>query len=146
LSTAGENKAIFARWFDEAWNSGNYDVAYELVGEEFTAHGAGGQVIKQGPAGVIELVKAWRTGFPDGHMTIDDLIAEGDKVVARTTWRGTHNGEFNGIPPTGNYVTVTSIGIDRIQDGKIVEGWGELDMLGMMQQLGAIPSPEDGQS
>ena len=94
-----------------------------------------------GPAGVKQLVAAWRAGFPDGRMTVDDLIGEGDKVVIRMTWRGTHQGAFYDIAPTGRLVTVTSIGIDRVVNGKIVEGWGEVDMLGMYQQLGVIASP-----
>ncbi|MFQ5794613.1 MAG: ester cyclase [Candidatus Bipolaricaulia bacterium] len=144
MSATEANKDLFHRWFGEAWNKGNYDVAYEVVDSDFTVHGAGGQEVKQGPEGVIELIKTWRNAFPDGQMTIDDLIAEGDLVVARLTWRGTHQGEFYGIAPTGNQVAVTSIGIDRIVDGKIVEGWGEVDMLGMMQQLGVVPPPGEG--
>ena len=74
-------------------------------------------------------------------MVIDDLIGEVDKVVIRMTWRGTHQGDFYGIAPTNRPVSVTSIGIDRVVNGKIVEGWGEVDMLGMYQQLGVIASP-----
>lgn len=135
------HKATFQRWFDEAWNKGNFDVADELIDPNFTVHGAGGQPIPTGVEGVKDLVRVWRTAFPDGHMTIEDVIAEGDKVVARLTWRGTHLGEFYGVAPTGKRVAATSIGIDRFANGKIVEGWGEVDMLGMLRQLGALPAP-----
>jgi steroid delta-isomerase-like uncharacterized protein len=136
-----EGKALFHRWFAEAWNKGNYEVAKEIIGETFTVHGAGGQPVQQGIDGVVGLIKEWRTAFPDGQMIIHDVIAEGDRVVASMTWEGTHQGTFYGIPPTGRKVSVFSIGIDRIENGRIVEGWGELDMLGMMRQLGQIPTP-----
>lgn len=140
MSTLEENKAIFDRWFREAWNAGNFDVADEVIDPNFTVHGAGGQPIQPGLEGVKGLVREWRSAFPDGYMDIQDVVAEGDKVVARMTWYGTHTGTFYGTPPTGKKVAVTSIGIDRIENGKIVEGWGELDMLGMMRQLGVIPA------
>ena len=86
-----------------------------------------------------------RSGFPDFQATMEDLLAEGDKVALRFTFRGTHQGEFLGIAPTGKQVTMVGIDIFRIADGRIVELWGqEEDVLGMMQQIGAIPSP--GQS
>lgn len=136
-----ENKAIIRRWLEEGWTNGNLDVADELIDPGFIVHGAGGQAVPSGPAGVKQLVAAWRAGFPDGRMTVDDLIGEGDKVVIRMTWRGTHQGDFYGIAPTNRQVSVTSIGIDRVVNGKIVEGWGEVDMLGMYQQLGVIAAP-----
>ncbi len=131
----------WTRWFDELWNKKHYDIAYEYVDPDFTAHGAGGQDIKQGPDGVIGMVKAWHKAMPDGHMTIDDIITEGDLSTIRMTWRATHTGPFGDIPASGGKVEVTSIGIDRVIDGKITEGWGELNMLGMLQQMGAIPQP-----
>ena len=134
-----ENKAIIRRWLEEGWTKGNLAVADELIDSKFIVHGAGGQAVPSGTEGVKQLVMAWRTGFPNGQMTIDDLMAEGDKVVVRMTWRGTQEGDFYGIAPTGKQVAVTSIGIDRVANGKIVEGWGEVDMLGMYQQLGVIP-------
>jgi predicted ester cyclase len=136
---AHAHRELFNRWFDELWNKKNYNIAFELVDPEFTAHGAGGQDIKQGPNGVIEMVKAWHAAMPDGHMTMDDIVTEGTLSTIRMTWRGTHLGPFGSIPPSGNKVEVTSIGIDRVIDGHITEGWGELNMLGMLQQMGAIP-------
>ncbi len=79
--------------------------------------------------------------FPDLHTTFEDQIAEGDKVVARVTIRGTHQGEFQGIPATGKEVAFGGILIDHYQDGKVVEHWVQMDMMGLMQQLGAIPAP-----
>mgnify|MGYP000905599541 FL=1 len=136
-----ENEAIIRRWLEEGWTNGNLSVADELIDPDFTAHVAGGQAVPSGPDGVRQIVTAWRTGFPDGRMVIDDLIGVADKVVIRMTWRGTHQGDFYGIAPTNRQVSVTSIGIDRVVNGKIVEGWGEVDMLGMYQQLGVIAAP-----
>ena len=138
---AEEHRTLFVRWFSELWNKKNYEITRELVAAEFTAHGAGGQDIKQGPDGVAGMVKVWHQAFPDGHMTMDDIITEGEFSTIRMTFRGTHTGEFYGIPASGKSVEVTSIGIDRVVGGKICEGWGELNMLGMMQQMGAIPTP-----
>ncbi|MCX6081304.1 MAG: ester cyclase [Chloroflexi bacterium] len=139
VTHADEHRALFIRWFSELWNKKNYAITRELVAPEFTAHGAGGQDIKQGPDGVAGMVKIWHDAFPDGHMTMDDIITEGEYSTIRMTFRGTQTGEFYGIPASGKSVEVTSIGIDRVVAGKICEGWGELNMLGMMQQMGAIP-------
>jgi predicted ester cyclase len=136
-----DHHAFFARWFEELWNRKNYGIAQEMVHPDFTAHGAGGQDIKQGPDGVVGMVKAWHAAMPDGRMTMDDVITEGDLSVIRMTWEATHTGAFGNIPPSGKKIKVTSIGIDRVVNGKITEGWGELDMLGMLTQMGAIPSP-----
>lgn len=139
---AARHRAMFERWFEQLWNQKNYDIAYELVDPGFVAHGAGGQDIRQGPDGVVEMVKSWHRAMPDGRMTMDDIITEGDLSTIRMTWRGTHTGPFGDIPPSGKRIEVTSIGIDRVVDGKITEGWGELNMLGMLQQMGALPAPE----
>lgn len=80
--------------------------------------------------------------FPDRQVTIDDVVAEGDRVVVRTTLNGTHQGEMQGIPATGNAVTQPSITIFRLTNGKIAEGWYASDHLSMMQQLGVIPAPK----
>jgi predicted ester cyclase len=134
-----EAKAVIRRWNDEGWSGGNYDLAHEIIAPVMTVHGAGGQAVGMGPDGLIDLIRTWRTAFPDGKMTIDDLIVDGDLVGIRNTWHGTQTADFYGIPASGKQVHVTSIGIDRVKDGQVVEGWGELDMVGMMQQLGAMP-------
>jgi 4-oxalocrotonate tautomerase len=135
------HEEYFAEWFDELWNKKNYDIAFKRVHPNFTAHGAGGQDIKQGPDGVSAMVREWHKAFPDAHMTMDEVITEGDLSTIRMTFTGTHLGEFYGMKPSGKQVKITSIGIDRVVDGMITEGWGELDMFGMMQQMGIIPSP-----
>ncbi|MEA2684921.1 MAG: hypothetical protein QOE93_116 [Actinomycetota bacterium] len=139
MSTPEEAKAVVRRWNEEGWSGGNYDLAYEIISPDMTVHGAGGQKIGMGPDALIGLIKAWRTAFPDGYMSIEDLVVEGDLVGVRNSWHGTHEADFYGIPATGKRVDVTSIGLDRVVDGKVVEGWGEMDMVGMMQQLGALP-------
>ena len=139
MSTSEEAKAIIRRWNEEGWSGGKYDLAYEIIAPVMTVHGAGGQAVGMGPDGLIDLIKTWRTAFPDGYMSIDDLIVEGDLVAIRNTWHGTQKADFYGIPASGKWVDVTSIGIDRVVNGQVAEGWGELDMVGMMQQLGALP-------
>ena len=139
MSTPEEAKEVIRRWNNEGWSGGKYDLAYEIISPNMTVHGAGGQAVGMGPDGLIDLIKTWRTAFPDGSMAIDDLIVEGDTVAIRNTWHGTHDAEFYGVPPSGKQVAVTSVGIDRVVDGLVTEGWGELDMVGMMQQMGALP-------
>ena len=140
MTTPEEAKAVIRRWNDEGWSGGNYELAHEIIAPVMTVHGAGGQAVGMGPDGLIDLIKTWRTAFPDGAMTVDDLIVDGDLVGIRNTWHGTQTADFYGIPASGKTVHVTSIGIDRVKEGQVVEGWGELDMIGMMQQLGAMPA------
>jgi predicted ester cyclase len=86
-----------------------------------------------------------RSAFPDLNATVEDIVAEGDKVVVRQTWTGTHTGgDFMGVPPTGRTVPIGVIDIIRIAGGKFVEHWGQMDAMGMMQQLGAMPTPGQG--
>lgn len=134
------NKALFRRWFTEVWNEGNFDAAVEIVSDDMVVHGASGQPLGHGREGIVSLVRSWRTAFPDGHMSIGDLLAEGDMAVARVIWRGTHTGPFYGIPPTGRSVTIIGLGFDRISGGRFVESWGDVDLLGALQQIGAVPS------
>jgi predicted ester cyclase len=139
MSTPQEAKEVIRRWNNEGWSGGKYELAHEIISPNMTVHGAGGQAVGMGPDGLIDLIKTWRTAFPDGRMAIDDIIVEGDIVAIRNTWHGTHEAEFYGVPPSGAAVAVTSVGIDRVVDGLVTEGWGELDMVGMMQQMGALP-------
>jgi predicted ester cyclase len=144
MTTPQEAKDIIRRWNEEGWSGGKYDLAHEIISPNMTVHGAGGQTVGMGPDGLIDLIRTWRTAFPDGRMEIDDLIVEGDTVAIRNTWHGTQEADFYGIPPSGKRVSVTSVGIDRVTDGLVSEGWGELDMVGMMQQLGALPAVGPG--
>src|SRR5438270_2801251 len=139
MSSPAEAKAIIRRWNEEGWSGGKYELAHEIIAPVMTVHGAGGQAVGMGPDGLIDLIRTWRTAFPDGKMAVDDLIVDGDLVGIRNTWHGTQTADFYGIPASGKTVHVTSTGIDRVKDGQVVEGWGELDMIGMMQQLGAMP-------
>lgn len=138
-----ENKAIFRRYVEEVGNEGRLELADEIF-DRYLAHQADGSVLERGPEDVKRFMGEFRQAFPDFHSTVEDQIAEGDKVVTRWTMRGTHEGEFRGIPPTGNKLEITGIGIFRFSEGKVVESWDNFDQLGMMRQLGAIPS--SGQS
>jgi steroid delta-isomerase-like uncharacterized protein len=95
----------------------------------------------RGPEGMRQVMGMFYTAFPDMNVTIEDMVAEGDKVASRGYFSGTHNGDFMGIPATGKTVKVTYSDVWRLKDGKAVENWVQLDMLGMMQQLGVAPSP-----
>ena len=134
-----ENKAIARRGY-EAINQNNLDTLDEVVASDMTDHDpAPGQA--PGLEGVKHYFSSLHAAFPDVRMDVEDMIAEGDKVVARVSVSGTHRGEFMGIAPTGNRVTIAGIDILRMANGKIVEHWGKFDDLGMMQQLGVIPEP-----
>ena len=88
------------------------------------------------------MIAHFQDAFPDGRNTSEELLADQDKVVQRWTFRGTHDGVFEGIPPTGRQVTLTGISIWRVDGGTIVESWHELDTLGLLQQLGVVPVPD----
>ena len=138
-----ENKAMIRRIYEEAFNKGDLAVADELMATNYVFHGPGGMEFK-GPEGFKQFVTMMRTAFPDLHVAIDDLVAEGDRVVHRVTVRGTHKGEMMGIAPTGKQVTITAITISRFAGGKEVESWPSLDQLGMLQQMGVVPPMGQG--
>jgi steroid delta-isomerase-like uncharacterized protein len=135
-----ENKALFRRFIEEIINQGNLAIVDELFGSDYIYHAPGSPEFR-GPEGVNQFVMMYRSAFPDLHLTVEDLIAEGDKVVTRWTMRGTHRGELMGIPATGKQVSVPGIVISRFANGKIVEEWENFDTLGLMQQLGLVPTP-----
>jgi steroid delta-isomerase-like uncharacterized protein len=134
-----QNKTIVRRAIEEGYNQGNLDIVDELVSSDFVAHAASEDIY--GPAGMKQYVASLREAFPDLYLTIDDQVAEGDRVVTRWTARGTHTGTFQGIPPTGKQGTMTGIDIDRVVGGKAIECWTNADYLGLLQQLSAIPAP-----
>ena len=138
-----DNKAIVRRFFEEVFNRQNLAVLDELVSSDFIHHQPG-RVLRG--AEFFNQVKSRDhfLAFPDLHITIEDMIAEGDKVVTRWTARGTHQGEAMGLPPTGNEVTWTGMNFMRVVNGKLVEDWEELDLLGLMQQLGGTIPPGQG--
>lgn len=135
-----ENKALSRQWREE-FDKGNWTVLDEFIAPNVVMHFAGSPEPLNREA-MKQMLKMFYSAFPDMHHTFDDQIAEGDKVVLRLTFRGTHQGEFQGIPPTGKEIAITAIVVDRIVDGKMVEHWSNMDNLSLMQQLGVIPTPE----
>lgn len=135
-----QNKAVIRRLSDELWNKKNLGVLDEVFAASFTDHNPMPGV-PGNKEGFKSVVLGLQAAFPDGRSSVDDVIAEGDKVVWRWTFTGTHRGPLMGIPATGKGVAMTGITIDRIARGQIVERWSQIDSLGMMQQLGAIPPP-----
>ena len=130
------NKALMRGFFEEVYNQGNIAFADELASTHFVSHDAGNP--SHDLDGVKQIVHAIRGAFPDVRFTADDVLAENDRVVARFTMRGTHTGDFMGIPATGKPIIVTGIDIVRFEDGKAVEHWHEWSGLGLMSQLGVI--------
>ena len=135
-----QNKALFRRFVEEVFNKGNVNTIDELLASDFAEREELPPGMPRDREGVKQLTRMFRTAFPDFNVSIDDMIAEGDKIVARTTWNGTQKGEFMGIPPSGKRVSFDVIDIIRISEGKGVEHWGVMDSSAMMQQLGVIPA------
>lgn len=136
-----DNKALNRRFVEEVINQGNIEAIDELLDPGVVDHAAP-PGFPTGREGAKQFFAMMRSAFPDLHLTIEDMIAEGDKVVMRSTWSGTHQGEFMGIPATGKRVTVSAIDISRVADGRMVEHWEQFDALGLMQQLGVVLPPE----
>jgi len=136
--TLEENKEIIRHWIDAGVNTGDLSVADELFEPDVLAHAPEGDVrgVDAGPKASVRLL---REALPDLELTIDDLIAEGDRVVARFVAQGSHRGEFMGIPPTGRSVSFGGMYVYRLSGGRIAEVWGSLDALGLLGQLGASP-------
>jgi len=136
---SAENKTLVRRWFKEVWSKGNLAVADQIVATNFANHDPAGPMPEPGREGLKKHVTAYRTAFPDLTFTIDDALAEGNKVTVRWTSRGTHKGVVMGIAPTGRQFTIAGISVVRITSGKVAESWVTWDTLGMLQQLGAVP-------
>ena len=132
------NKAVVKRFYEEVWDQGNLAAVDELMADDFVNHGTPPE-IPNNSEGFKIFAGMYLNAFPDMDMAVDDIIAEGDKVVSRWTAVGKHKGKLMGIPATGKDVIVTGMGIDRIVGGKIVESWGEFDLAGMLMQLGVAP-------
>ena len=135
-----KNKAIARRYVEDVWGKGSLGAIDELYATDFVWHWAPPGMAPD-RAGYRQFVTMSFAAFADVQSTLEDMVAEGDKVVGRWTWRCTHKGEYMGIAPTGKQVTLSGITIMRIVGGKVLEEWGEMDNLGMMQQLGAVPPP-----
>jgi len=132
-------KKIVKQLFEEPWK-GNLGVIDEYVAPGYIGHDPSEPEIIRGPEGFRAFVEKYLTAFPDGRITVDDQIAEGDKVATRWTGRGTQTGEIAGIAPTGKQATVSGLTISRLEGGMVIEDWTTWDTLGMLVQLGAIPA------
>ena len=139
MSTA-THKAIVRRYIEQVLNEQRHDLAEEFLTANLEFHGSG-------LAPGLDMVKQWLTtfaiAFPDGHITIEDMVAEEDRVVARITFNGTHQAEMRGIPATNKTVSMAGVTIFRLDNGKIAEGWLLNDNLSLMRQLGVIPAPQE---
>jgi steroid delta-isomerase-like uncharacterized protein len=139
LTTTGNtNITIVRKFFEVGPSKGDLAAADALLHPEFSLHTP---LPTPGPGieAMNNVITTCRAAFHGLHVTIDDIMADGDKVTARFTARGVHNGEFMGLPPTGKPIAMTGIEIFRIKEGKIAELWGEANLMGLMQQLGILP-------
>jgi steroid delta-isomerase-like uncharacterized protein len=139
-ATETANKAHVRRFFDEVWSTGDITLRDSFLAADYRGHSAGNPESLDRD-GWTAWFTGFRAAFPDARFTVEDMVAEGDRVAARLTMRGTHNGPLMGAPATGREVVVTGMSIERIVDGKIVEGWNVNDALGMLGQLGMLPPP-----
>jgi len=136
---AADNKLVMYR-FLEFINTASEILAQELISPNAVFHVPGRTEPMRGPAGYLAIIGMMRGGFPDIQWTLEEMVAEGDKVAARFTMRGTHRGTFFGVPPTGKTISVQAINIYRLSGGQFVEEHGQPDMLGLLQQIGAVPT------
>ena len=137
-----QNKALVRRFLDQLYNNARPDVIDELLDDDYVDHSAPpGQA--PGAAGTRQVYDMYRTAFPDLRVEIHDLVAEDDLVVVRATFAGTSRGPLMGAPPTGKPVQIASMVIVRLRDGRFVERWEQMDLLGLMLQLGVVSQPGD---
>jgi steroid delta-isomerase-like uncharacterized protein len=136
------NKALVRRWFKEVWDEGREATIDELFAESGVAYGLGdGETEVRGPAQLKPFVRNLSGSLPDLHISIQDIMAEEDKVIVRVVLEGTHLGSGLGVQPSGRRVRVTGIVVFRISKGQFVEGWNSWDQLGLLRQIGALPAP-----
>ena len=133
-----QNKAIVQRIEAEVESKGNLALLDDLCTADFRLHFPGYPPMDR--EGYKQLLAAFHAGFPDLTVTIESQVAEGDLVANRLRVSGTHNGDFQGIPPTGQRVQISAMNLMRIENGKLAELWGQPDVMGMMQQLGVVPA------
>lgn len=132
------NKRVMTR-FTDFINTADEKLAQELISTDAVFHVPGRTEPMRGPAGYLAIIGMMRSGFPDIQWVLEEMIAEGDKVAARFTMRGTHQGPFFGFPPTGRSIVVQAMNFYRLSGGQFVEERGQPDLLGLLQQIGAIP-------
>ena len=135
-----ENKAVVRRWFDEVWNKGRAEVIEELFDENGIAHGLSDDPANpiKGPQDYRPFYEVFRQAFPNLVIVVEDMVAEGDKVAARCSVRGQHEGDFRGRAATQSPVEITGITIVRIENGKIVEAWNNFDFMALHKQVGLL--------
>lgn len=133
-----QNKALAIRVWNEMFNQKNIDVIDELFASNYIYHGPQGKEFI-GTESLKKFISHFLEAFPDLHLEVEDLVAEGNKVASRVTIMGTHKGDLQGIPPTGKEVSTTIILITRFSEGKVAEDWESSDDLGLLQQLGVYP-------
>lgn len=134
-----QNKAVVRRLFEEVWNKGNLSVADEVLAPNYVHRDPATPDFGKGPESEKKRANLYRTAFPDLRLTVEEIIAEGDTVIAQWTCRGTHKGDLRGITPTGKQVTVSGVSIAHFDRGKVAESSVNWDALGLMQQLGVVP-------
>jgi steroid delta-isomerase-like uncharacterized protein len=137
-----ENKTIVCRFLEEIWNNANLAVMDEVLSDDYVAHSPsvqGGEL--RGREALKDIMRQAHAGLPDVKITIDDVVGEGDRTAVRFTVRGTHQGDLFGIPASGRTVTVETVLFSRHANAQIAEAWEARDMLGLLQQIGAIPTP-----
>lgn len=132
------NKNNVRRVFEEGINQRSIAVLDELLAPDYINHNM--PTPMPGPEGLKAVLGVFLTAFPDFHVTVEEVLGEGDKVVSQGYFTGVHQSDFQGIPPTGRHVKVGYIDLWRVENGKLVENWVQLDMMGLMQQLGVIPA------
>jgi steroid delta-isomerase-like uncharacterized protein len=133
------SKVVMRRYFEEIWNERKLELLDELIAADYVNHASPDPSLPSGAAGLKPVFASVLQTFPDIRFSIDDVVAEGEKVVTRWSMRATQRGEVMGMPGSGKQVTLSGISIDRIVDGKIVEHWRVQDDLGLAQQVGAVP-------
>ncbi len=134
-----QNKALVRRGFEEGMNQQQLDIFDDLLTPQYVNHNMPAPA--PGPDGFKQVMGMFISAFPDFHIQIEDILAEGDRVASRGVWSGTHQGDFMGIPATGKQVSVAYIDFWRLENGLAVENWVQMDMIGLMQQLGVMPAP-----
>ncbi len=139
--SAEANKTVVRRYLDEVWSGGNLAVVDEVIAPDYIDHSGPPQLPSRGRESVRAVANVFRSAFPDLRMQLDDLLADGDRVICRNTGIGTHLGDLFGIPPTGRACAMTGIHIYRIADGQVAEHWSNTDDFGLLRQLGVIPDP-----
>lgn len=137
-----ENTDLLERYIREVWGEGKPDAVDRFASEAFRRHGSPGSAPLD-RAAQIERLKAFREAFPDITIEVEDVVSAGDRIAFRSVMRGTHRGEFVGIPPTGRQVTVGLVDIIRVENGRFAEQWGGPDMLDLVRQLGATVRPSE---